>query len=115
MEAAKFDGTEFGNIDAAAVRKHMFEHVDFVADNLDGNIIVSYILSYVISDGSVPWHHMDDIIQKALNNSSKFSCSSYTAGMCRAALLNAGLLKEVHGADKNGRVCNVYIVPKGDD
>lgn len=29
--------------------------------------------------------------------------------------MNAGLLKEVHGSDKNGRVCNVYIVPKDGD
>lgn len=111
MKAEKFDGSEFSDIDAAAVRKHMTEHVDFINENLDGNIIVSYLLSYVISEGSVPWHHMDEIIQNALNNSGKFSCSSYTAGMCRVALVNAGLLKEVHGADKNGRVCNVYVVP----
>lgn len=112
MKTEKFNGSEFSDIDAAAVRKHMIEHVDFINENLDGNIIVSYILSYVITEGSVPWHHMDDIIQNALNNSSKFSCSSYTAGMCRVALVNAGLLKEVHGSDKNGRVCNVYVVPK---
>ena len=116
MKADKFDGSEFGDIDAVAVRKHMFDHVDFVAGNLDGSIIVSYILSYVISEGSVPWHHMDDIIQKALNNTYKtYSCSSHTAGMCRIALVNAGLLKEVNGADKNGRVCNVYVVPKDCD
>lgn len=101
MEAAKFDGTEFGDIDAVTVRKHMFEHVKFVNENFGGSIVV-------------PWYHMDDIIQKILNNTYKtYSCSSYTSGMCRMALIKCGLLEEVHGIDeKNGRTCNVYIVPE---